>query len=178
MMNNDFYTGYMEVPGQYQAIMLMYHYNPDETIRNYMVIILPENLQTFENSFTYDVYNSILDNMTEERVVLAMPKFDFEYKKNMNNTLISLGMVDAFNPGASDFSGINGGTKLLFIEKIYHKSFISVDENGTEAAAATFGTLMPGVDPPPTMTIDRPFIFVIGNANTGAILFIGRAAEL
>jgi len=89
-------------------------------------------------------------------------------------------MPDAFS-GSADFSGMTSN-KDLFIGDVIHKAFVSVDETGTEAAAATavvMVTSAPGPKPkePVTVTIDRPFIFLIRDIETGAILFIGRVVN-
>ncbi len=86
-----------------------------------------------------------------------------------------MGMKDAFNPVVADFSGMDG-TRDLCIGDVLHKAFVSVDEAGTEAAAAT-AVIMIGTGMPPTpteLTLDHPFIFLIRDIETGAILFVGR----
>ena len=88
-------------------------------------------------------------------------------------------MPIAFTPGAADFSGIDGGDNL-YIQDVVHKTFIAVDENGTEAAAATgviIGATSAPHDDPVEMTINRPFLFFIQDEVTGAILFFGRIVQ-
>ena len=96
-----------------------------------------------------------------------------------------MGMSNAFDRTASDFSGMDGRSSLagdpecLYIREVVHKAFVSVDEAGTEAAAAT-GVMMQLESEPPdpvSVTVDRPFIFVIRDQETQAILFIGRVEE-
>jgi len=103
-----------------------------------------------------------------------MPKLEFESEFSLAQTLAKMGMPVAFSANA-DFSGMTGNRDLSIAEVI-HKSFVSVDEAGTEAAAATAVimrvTAIPGM--PVDVTIDRPFIFLIRDIETGAILFIGR----
>jgi serpin B len=84
-------------------------------------------------------------------------------------------MIDAFSPGAADFSGIDG-TKNLYVSNVLHKAFISVDEEGTEAAAATAVTFdRTSVDPNEVaFYVNRPFIYLIRDKETGTILFMGR----
>lgn len=81
-------------------------------------------------------------------------------------------MPDAFDPDRADFSGMDG-TRSLFIKHVIHKAFVAVDEIGTEAAAAT-GVAAEIVSEPTVVKVDRPFVFVIRDSQSGAILFIGR----
>lgn len=148
-----------------------------------MTVILPD-----ENKTTADVMNAFsLDNwktwmkgfIQEEKVVVTMPRFKFSWKRDLNDILSAMGMPKAFTPFVADFSGINGKKDDLYIGYVKHKTFIDVNENGTEAAAVTavgmFTTSMP-VNPPKKIyfTVDRPFIFTITEKTTGAILFIGE----
>jgi len=103
-----------------------------------------------------------------------MPKFEFESDMSLVEILSAMGMPVAFSNSA-DFSGMDG-TRSLYIGDVIHKAFVSVDENGTEAAAA-IAVIMVGsapMDPPPNFNIDRPFIFLIRDIETGSILFVGR----
>ncbi len=118
-----------------------------------------------------------------DNVVVSMPRFKFAWEMTLNDILATMGMPAAFNPNAADFSGITGG-KDLFIGFVKHKTYIDVNENGTEAAAVTavgmYTTSMPSDMPKKIyFTVDRPFLYVITEKSTGAILFIGeiRAPE-
>jgi serpin B len=97
----------------------------------------------------------------------------------LSQPLSALGIQDAFSAGTADFSGIDGREHYLYISEAIHKSFVKVDENGTEAAAATAiileaaGLPQKSVD----LTIDRPFIFMIRDEPTGTILFSGRMVD-
>ena len=108
-----------------------------------------------------------------------MPGFEFESAHTLKETLERMGMPDAFVDTA-DFSGITDEIPLK-ISDVFHKAFVSVDEKGTEAAAATavMGMLLGGRDPlePITVTLDRPFIFLIRDEPTGTILFLGRVMD-
>ena len=144
-----------------------------------MVILLPAEgkFTEFENSLDYRQADRIFSSLKGKRVKLTMPKFEFESDFSLKQALSALGMAEAFSGGA-DFSGITGNSDL-FIGDVVHKAFVSVDENGTEAAAATAVIMLgsaPGPKPeePVTVTIDRPYIFLIRDIETGAILFIGR----
>ena len=104
-----------------------------------------------------------------------MPKFKFESEFGLADPLAALGMTDAFDPDKADFSGMTE-RKDLYVSSVIHKAFVAVDEKGTEAAAAT--AVIVGVtsaqQPDVTLTIDRPFLFIIRDLPTGQILFIGR----
>jgi serpin B len=119
-----------------------------------------------------------LDRLQAGQVALTMPKFRVENSFNLNDALSDMGMGVAFDPDAADFSGIDG-TRNLYITDVVHKAFVDVDEEGTEAAAATAVivglTSAPGE--PVQVTIDRPFIFLIRDMERGTILFIGRVMD-
>jgi len=141
-----------------------------------MIILLPDSGQykSFEEQLTAEKTNAIIDRLQYTQVALTLPRFEFESEFKMKDTLSAMGMSVAFGSGA-DFSGMTGG-KDLYIDEVIHKAFVSVDEAGTEAAAATAVdmklTSMPAE--PVKVTIDRPFIFLIRDIETGSILFIGR----
>jgi serpin B len=111
-----------------------------------------------------------------------MPKFEFEYSASLADALQALGMTDAFDANLADFSGMLDASapEPLVIGDVLHKAFISVDEEGTEAAAATTvmmaGSAAPE-DEPLEIDIDRPFIFLIRDTQTGTILFMGRVLD-
>jgi len=180
MMHKTETISYYEVSGQYQAVRLIY-----QGIKsNSMILILPAEgqLSTFESGFTYNTFNEIRQGMTTYRVILTFPKFSYEWGDTIKTLLQELGMTESFTADA-DFTGITNEERL-FIGDVIHKSFVSVDEIGTEAAAAT-AVIMPGSagpeptpTPPPvvTMTVNRPFYFIIFNNNTQTILFLGRVS--
>jgi serpin B len=142
-----------------------------------MVLFIPKSgwFNAFESSLTENKVDNILAGLSSANVSLTMPKFTFEFSLGLNEVLARMGMSDAFNPTAADFSGMDG-SRDLFISDVFHKAFIAVDEKGTEAAAATAvvvgATAMP--DPPVEVTADRPFIFIIRDLETKTILFMGR----
>jgi serpin B len=112
-------------------------------------------------------------------VGLTMPKFEFRTQASLSQALMALGMTSAFDPDTADFSGMTTQEKL-FISDVIHEAYIDVDEEGTEAAAATAVVMgltaaMPGEFV--QLTIDRPFIFAIRDRETGALLFLGRVAD-
>ncbi len=108
---------------------------------------------------------------------IYLPKFEFDTKYFMKDTLTSLGMPTAFIGGSADFSGMDG-TKNLFIDKIIHQAFVKVDEEGTEAAAAT-AVIMEKMAAMPRniFKADHPFIFIIQERETGNILFMGGVVD-
>lgn len=140
-----------------------------------MVILLPEEgmFEEFEADLAVERLNAILAQMYSGKVLLAMPRFELTSEFSLADTLTRLGMPDAFT-GAADFSGMDG-TSNLFIGHVAHKAYVSVNEEGTEAAAATGVSMV--LSMPAAMTIDHPFIFLIRDSETGTILFMGRVLD-
>jgi serpin B len=158
---------------RYQAVELPYDGNELS-----MVIFLPEDgqFQAFEEGLQSQQVSDIVSGLQPTNIALTMPKFEFDSEFSLKDTLPKMGMSDAFSPSDADFSGMTGNREL-FISDVLHKAFVSLDEAGTEAAAAaaviTGETSAPG-GPPLEVTIDRPFVFLIRDIETGAILFVGR----
>jgi serpin B len=166
--------GYAEGDG-YQAVELPYRGKDQWTVELSMVILLPQpgRFEEFERSLDAERVGAILGALQPREVELTMPKFTYESSFSLKEELEAMGMPDAFS-GSADFSGIDG-SRDLFIGDIVHKAFISVDEAGTEAAAATAVLMVTLAPPPPVVVmIDRPFIFMIRDIKTGAIIFLGR----
>lgn len=142
-----------------------------------MVVLLPDEggFEQFEAALDAERLDEVVAQLSSQNMSLSLPKFEFEATLGLAGALQSLGMADAFQPGEADFSGMDG-TRDLFIQDVLHKAFVAVDEEGTEAAAAT--AVVVGVTSMPAepieVTIDRPFIFLIRDIETGSILFIGR----
>jgi len=170
MMTQTESFGYADGEG-YQAVELPY-----DGRELSMVIILPGDgqFETFESAMDYQMIKGIISDLENQQVNLTMPKFEFESEFSLKKVLTAMGMPVAFSPDA-DFSGMTG-KRDLFIDSVLHKAFVSVDEAGTEAAAATavIMTLTAVPAPPVEVTVERPFIFLIRDIETGAILFIGR----
>ena len=141
-----------------------------------MLIIIPRSGQflPFEEQLDANLIDGIIMEMRTQEIILSMPKFEFESKTGLKDALSQLGMGVAFTEDA-DFSGMNGNRDLS-IQDVLHKAFVSVDEAGTEAAAAT--AVIVGVTSAPTeprqVKIDRPFMFLIRDIPTNSILFVGR----
>ena len=111
-------------------------------------------------------------------VILLFPKFKATHKFEAKEILKSLGMQDAFIKGVADFSGIDG-KKNLYIDKVFHKAFVNVDEKGTEAAAASAVVMKAesAVMNPFRFLVRHPFLFTISHIDTGSILFMGRIID-
>ena len=170
MMRQTESFGYAE-EDDYQAVGLPYDGGELS-----MVILLPQadKFEAFESSMDFHRVTEIISNLTSQQVNLTMPKFEFESSFGLKKALTGMGMPIAFSPDA-DFSGMTG-SRDLFIDDVLHKAFVSVDEAGTEAAAATavIMTLTAVPSPPVEVTVDRPFVFLIHDIETGTILFVGR----
>jgi len=147
-----------------------------------MMIILPNeniHIDSLIDQLDNDTWNSWLSQFEPTDINLYLPKFKLEYKHQLNRVLKSMGMSIAFSSQA-DFSRIesSGG---LYISKVLHKTFIDVNEEGTEAAAVTFVVMDRGSssDNPriPTMWINHPFIFAIHEVESETILFIGKIIQ-
>ena len=147
-----------------------------------MLILLPldDDIETLENSFTIEKLTEWKKSLRKRRVNIYIPKFKFETKYFMAKTLSNLGMPTAFTNSA-DFSGMTG-KKDLIIDQVIHQAFIEVNEEGTEAAAATGVTMYTTSfrkqkHPTPVFKADHPFIFIIQQNETGNILFMGRVSN-
>jgi len=173
MMHQTETFGYAE-GDSYQVVELPYDGNEMS-----MLILLPreDKFGTFEGVLDAAQMESIVAGIEQKQVKLAMPKFEFESAFGLTRVLSEMGMPQAFS-GAADFSAMTG-REDLFISEVLHKAFVSVDEAGTEAAAATAVimslTAMP--EEPVEVSVDHPFIFLIRDIETGAILFVGRVVD-
>jgi serpin B len=141
-----------------------------------MLIMLPreDNLQTIEELLNGGNLTGWKNNLMEQEVNVYLPKFTFETKYFMKETLEEMGMPTAFSMDA-DFSGMDG-TDRLYISSVIHQAFVEVNEEGTEAAAAT-AVVMLEKGMPTTFRADHPFIFIIREKETGSILFLGRVVN-
>lgn len=146
-----------------------------------MVVLLPNDdssLNELINQLDNEEWNTLMQSMREPSAWnLELPKFKFEYENTLNNELIDLGLGVAFSDLA-DFTGINTNGGLV-ISRVKHKTFVEVNEEGTEAAAVTSVTVgVTSVGPNTnTFIIDHPFLFVIKEKYTNAILFIGTVTD-
>jgi serine protease inhibitor len=145
-----------------------------------MVLLMPERddepLAGLLQRLTVERWNAWLAQAQSSRLLLLLPRFRFDYGTELSDPLEALGMVAAFDPYTSDFSGINTERDDIYITRVEQKAFIDVHELGTEAAAAT--AVGVGVTSmPPSIHFDRPFLFAIRERSSGAILFIGRIGD-
>jgi serpin B len=148
-----------------------------------MIAILPDDgkLDAVENRLDGAMLGSIASALTNEEVELRLPKFEIKGSSfSLKDTLTALGMKTAFSSTDADFTGMLSRTvDSLYIGDVVHDAFVSVDEKGTEAAAATAVEMLGGAAMTPTVkvTIDRPFIFGIRDIATGTFVFLGRVAQ-
>ena len=149
-----------------------------------MLVLLPKgNISDLYAQMTGQNLSGWLSDMNNSYadVNLSLPKFQFEYQNNLNDALISLGMSDAFSKSKADFSNmISPSVTNAYIGNVIHKSFCSVDENGTEAAAATVVQMKPTAvmqSQKVDMNINHPFIFGIVDDTSDAILFLGSVSN-
>ncbi len=144
-----------------------------------MLILLPtENLDAIEPSLITEKLNEYKAKMTETKLdSISLPKFEFDTKYFMNDALSAMGMPTAFDTDSADFSGMTN-KRDLFISFVIHQAYVKVDEEGTEAAAATaVGIGITSVSPRKAFIADHPFIFIIQEKENGNILFIGRVTD-
>lgn len=159
----------------YQVVELPYH--GDELS---MVILLPDagRFEEFESTLEPTRLDAILGEIESRAIDLSLPKFTFEWSTSLADALSMMGMPSAFDPVEADLSGMTD-VEQLFITDVIHKAFVAVDEEGTEAAAATAvvvgATSVP--EEPVVVVVDRPFVFLIRDIPTETILFLGRVVD-
>ena len=142
-----------------------------------MVIALPEQggLDDLVGSLTAEAWSSWMEGLRADTMRVVMPRYELEYEIELSEVLKALGMAIAFDPDRADFSLLTevGG---IYIDRVRHKTFLKVDEEGTEAAAATSVAI--GVtSAAPSFTVDRPFLLAIGERLTGTIMFLGAVYD-
>jgi serpin B len=146
-----------------------------------MIVLLPKNdsLAAAETALDPRNLSALEQSISSQRVMIYFPKFKLETQYGLPGTLAAMGMPTAFT-GTADFTGMDG-KRDLYISDVVHKAFVNVDEDGTEAAAAT-GVVMRWnavvhETPVPVFRADHPFLFLIQDNDTGAILFAGRVVN-
>ncbi|KAI4806698.1 hypothetical protein KUCAC02_017511 [Chaenocephalus aceratus] len=149
-----------------------------------MLIFLPKDiedsttgLEKLEKQLTYENFTEwtrpeMMDNV---EVMVGLPRFKMEELYDLKSVLVSMGMADAFDMAMSDFSGMSPGNDLV-LSKVVHKAFVEVNEEGTEAAAATAAIMMLRCAPmrPERFVADHPFLFFIRHNPSMSVLFAGR----
>lgn len=157
----------------FQAVSLPYGKNKNLS----MYIFLPKensNINSFMKNLTAENWQEWQDKFTSQEGFVSLPKFKIEYEITLNKTLQSLGMTEIFSSKAN-FKNIT--SKRVAVDEVKHKTFIEVNEEGTEAAAATsIGIRLTSIpiNEPFRMIINRPFFYAIQDNNTGTILFMGK----
>jgi serine protease inhibitor len=146
-----------------------------------MIILLPrkiDGLAQLEESLGVGMLDELLASLKKRNIKLYLPKFRISSEFSLASVLGSMGMPDAFDPNYADFSGIDG-LRVLYISAVVHKAFVDVNEEGTEAAAAT-GVVVRITAAPVTPTVfraDHPFLFLIRDTRSGSLLFFGRVVN-
>ncbi|MDO4516338.1 MAG: serpin family protein [Bacillota bacterium] len=149
------------------------------------VALLPKegvSLSDYVASLTGEGLRAMLSGVQDTKVETAIPKFQSEYAVELKEILQTLGMTDAFDPGQADLSGVGEtSTGLLYINQVLHKTYISVDERGTKAGAATVVAEGAGAAPPTevkTVYLDRPFLYLIVDREAGLPVFMGTVTDI
>jgi serpin B len=147
-----------------------------------MIVLLPDapdGLPALEKLITVGQISQWIGNVRVEKVNLYLPRFTMTRDYSMKEPLKDLGMKQAFVPGGADFTGLSDSpsAKDLYVSAVVHKAFVEVNEEGTEAAAATavvMKAVSAPVASPTTFRADHPFLFLIRHDKTSEILFLGR----
>ncbi len=145
-----------------------------------MTILLPDTpgaIDSIARTLAQEQWDLWIAQLDSTSLVISMPKFTIEYGIGLNETLDSLGMGVAFQPYVADFSGMCCQPGDLYIDEVKHRAFVDVNEEGTEAAAATAVGIAPVSAGPQPFVINRPFVFVIREKFSGTILFMGRVLD-
>ena len=175
MMNQEETFGYAEYEN-IQILKLPYIGNDLS-----MLVLLPkkiDSLADLEKSLTANNLERWRNRLYNKEVYVFLPKFKMTSQFYLGEMLKSMGMTDAFNDNKANFLGMDGNPNWLYIATVIHKAFVDVNEEGTEAAAATaVATKCAGGSPPLVFRADHPFLFLIQDNTTGSILFIGRVVN-
>ncbi|WP_020620273.1 serpin family protein [Paenibacillus daejeonensis] len=178
MMNNHGYYPYVQQDG-FQAIRLPYKQSGLG-----MVILMPDEEQSLEaliEQMNPGTWQGMLEAMEAQQGHIRLPKFKLEFNMTLKDTLQAMGISDAFHVERADFTPMIELEDNVFIGEATHKTFIEVDEKGTEAAAATVIGMEAGSAPPKDpfeMIVNRPFFFAIEDERTSAILFMGSVHNI
>ncbi|HWC76682.1 MAG TPA: serpin family protein [Blastocatellia bacterium] len=164
---------------KFQAVSLPYGNK-----RVSMYIFLPaegSSLAEFHSQLTAENWQSWMSRFTPTDGDIMIPRFKMEYEIELNDALKALGMGPAFDPGAADFTNMLQSSERAYIRKVKHKTFVEVNEEGTEAAAVTSAEIaITSARRPPkrfSMVVDRPFFCAIRDNQTGSLLFMGSITD-
>jgi serpin B len=147
-----------------------------------MLVLLPkkvDGLAELEKALSAARLGEWLGRLRKQEVVVTLPKFKMTKEFQLNRVLAAMGMPSAFDKSRADLTGMNGTGPKLFISVVVHKAFVDVNEQGTEAAAAT-GVGIALTSAPITTAVfraDHPFVFLIRDNHSGSVLFLGRVAN-
>ena len=176
MMSQDVKVPAATVDGA-QAVELPY---VGETTGMLVVVPPAGEFQAYERAFDVERLGRTVDALEPQRGYVNLPRFEFGSEFKLEKFLEALGVTDAFDPDSADFSRMADLSEMggnLFVDEVYHDTYVAVDEQGTEAAAAT-GSVMTLVSRPPTLLdANRPFLFVIRDRPTGTVLFTGHIVD-
>jgi serpin B len=142
-----------------------------------LLVVLPTDPADFtklENELNAENWQKWVSALETTEVRLSIPRFTYEWQAKLSGPLTALGMKRLFKPGQCDLSGIALGFKDLFVTEVFHKTFIEMNEVGTEAAAASGGASVRSVPDYVEFTADHTFIYAIRDRQTGTVLFLGR----
>jgi serpin B len=175
MMSQEHEFNYVE-NDQLQVLELPYAGNDLS-----MTVLLPkkhDGLAELESSLTAHTLRSLVAKSHEQTVTVYLPRFKLTSQFSLQNTLAAMGMPDAFSQNTADFSAMDGN-RMLYISAVVHKAFVDVNEEGTEAAAATGVVVSVTAMPvrPAVFRADHPFVFLIRDIHSGSILFLGRVVD-
>lgn len=181
----------VQVPTMHQKLHTNYFENDELQVlelpyaghQTSMLFILPkakEGLAAVEKTLSSANWSTWCDGLQRVEVQIALPKFKFDSSAMLRKRLTALGMTDAFQRGKANFAGISSDG--VFIDEVIHKAMIDLDENGTEAAAATAivmraTAMLPREEEPKKFTADRPFLFALRHPSSGVILFLGKVVN-
>lgn len=145
-----------------------------------MLILLPnsgKNTNDIISILNAENVNSWISKLAEQKKKIYLPKFEFKFDDSLVDELRILGMTDAFDDNKANLTGISDAAQLV-ISQVMHKSYIKVDERGTEAAAVTGITVgTTSIGPDTSFRVDHPFVFAIREKDTQAILFLGKVLD-
>ncbi|CAD5935634.1 Serpin B6 [Planktothrix tepida] len=141
-----------------------------------MMILLPRErngLMELEKNLSLNNLYQWIQPMYTQQVEVSLPRFEINFKSELSNTLAQMGVTDAFDENKANFSGMDGREHWLYIKNVFHQACIEVNEEGSEATAAT-AVQIEARCLPPSFNANHPFIFLISENNTGNIVFLGR----